>query len=95
MKLIWSPEAIDDLISIRQYIANDDPHAAREVVRTIAMLVKHQLPKFPRSGRPGRVAGTRELVVPGLPFVVPYRVRKQTVEIIRVYHASRRWPDDF
>ena len=93
MNLIWSPEAIDDLGSIREYIARDDPRAAREVVSAIVMLVERQLPQFPRSGRKGRVDGTLELVVPRLPFVVPYRLTDNGIEILRVYHASRIWPD--
>jgi len=95
MKLVWSPEAIDDLISIQQYIAKDDVRTAHKVVLTITTLIEHQLSEFPNSGREGRVAGTLELVVPGLPFVIPYRVTQKTIEIIRVYHASRRWPDRF
>ena len=95
MNLIWSPEAIDDLISVRDYIAANDPRAARDVVLAITTLVERQLPQFPNSGREGRVEGTLELVVPGLPFVVPYRLRGQTIEIVRVYHTSRRWPDHF
>jgi toxin ParE1/3/4 len=46
-------------------------------------------------GRPGRVPGTRELVVTGTPFIIPYRIKDSSVEILRIYHASRRWPDDF
>ncbi len=95
MKLIWSPEAIDDLISVQQYIAKDDPRAAREVVLAITTLIEHQLPAFPHSGREGRVKDTLELVVPSLPFVIPYRIKQNTIEIVRVYHASRRWPDNF
>ena len=47
----------------------------------------------PKLGAPGRVPGTRELVIPKTPYIVPYRVRHSTIEIARVYHASRRWPD--
>ncbi|MDH3704299.1 MAG: type II toxin-antitoxin system RelE/ParE family toxin [Alphaproteobacteria bacterium] len=93
MNLIWSPEAIDDLASIRQYIAQDDPRAARKVVSAIITLIERQLPQFPRSGRKGRVAGTLELVVPRLPFVVPYRLNGDDIEILRVYHGARIWPD--
>lgn len=95
MKLAWSPEAIDDLIYIQQYIAKDDPRAAKKVVLTITAFIENQLPEFPHCGRRGRVEGTLELVVPGLPFLIPYRVKQGTIEIIRVYHASRRWPDRF
>jgi toxin ParE1/3/4 len=40
----------------------------------------------------GRVPGTRELVIPGTPYIVPYRVRANAVEILRVFHAARKWP---
>jgi toxin ParE1/3/4 len=51
-----------------------------------------RLTDFPAMGRPGRVSGTRELVVPDAPYIVPYRVRGQTVHILRVFHTSRKWP---
>lgn len=93
MKLIWSPEAIDDLLSIRQYIAQDDPATAREIVAAIVTLIEHQLPRFPQSGRTGRVEGTRELIVPRLPFIISYRATAESIDVLRVYHASRIWPD--
>ena len=92
MNLTWSPEAIDDLLSIRQYIAQDDPGSAIKIVAAIVHLVEQQLPRFPHSGRPGRVEGTRELIVPSLPFIVPYRISGDGIDVIRVYHASRIWP---
>ena len=95
MKLVWSPEAIDDLIHIQHYIAKDDPGSANKVVLTIMTLLNTQLPEFPHCGREGRVTGTLELVVPGLPYIILYRVLQNTIEIIRVYHSSRRWPDNF
>jgi toxin ParE1/3/4 len=49
----------------------------------------------PASGRTGRVPGTRELVVSGTPYVVPYRVRGETVQILRVFHGSRKWREQF
>jgi addiction module RelE/StbE family toxin len=93
MKLTWSPQAIDDLRSIRAYIGNENPQAARAVVSAIIGLVESLLARHPYAARPGRNAGTRELVIPKLPYVVPYRVADERIEILRVYHASRRWPD--
>ena len=61
MNIIWSPEAIDDLISRRAYIAQDDPAAARRVASRIVHDVEQLLPENPQMGRPGRVPGTREL----------------------------------
>ena len=46
-------------------------------------------------GRPGRVPGTRELVIPGTPYIVPYRVQGEAIQILRVYHSARRWPESF
>ena len=54
--------------------------------------VEASLTKRPAIGRAGRVLGTRELVIGELPYVVPYRVREQDIEILRVLHTSRRWP---
>jgi toxin ParE1/3/4 len=51
-----------------------------------------RLALYPDRGRPGRVAGTRELIVAELPFILAYRVRRRRVEILRVLHTSRRWP---
>ncbi len=92
MKLVWSPEALQDLTEVRAYIARDNPAAATKVVKRIVSLVSTQLPSNPESGRIGRVPGTRELVITKSPFVVPYRVRAGTIEILRVYHAARMWP---
>tara|TARA_R110000787_G_scaffold75747_11_gene167500 strand:+ start:1100 stop:1387 length:288 start_codon:yes stop_codon:yes gene_type:complete len=95
MALLWSPEALQDLTDIRAYIAQDDPHAAKVVVERIVRLVAEQVPDNPEIGRPGRVAGTRELVITRTPFVVPYRVREGAIDILRVYHAARMWPESF
>jgi toxin ParE1/3/4 len=69
------------------YIADDNPAAARGVRHRIHAAVKN-LGLFPDSGRPGAIAGTRELVVPGLPYLVVYRVRGGRVEILRVLHTA-------
>ena len=95
MNIVWSPEAIEDLISLRAYITEQSPAAARRMVLRILDAVEHLLPDHPHIGRPGRVPGTRELVVPQTPYIVPYRVQRETIEILRVYHGARRWPDNF
>lgn len=53
------------------------------------------LARFPELGRTGRVQGTRELVVAGTPYIVPYQIKGSVVEILTVLHAARRWPDRF
>lgn len=95
MNIVWSPQAIEDLISLREYIADDNPAAARRVVLRIVHDVEHLLPENPHLGRPGRVPGTRELVIPQTPYIVPYRLQRDALQILRVYHGARRWPDRF
>lgn|SRR5208282_6070912 len=77
-----------------RFISLGSPQAAARLVETITVSV-NRLAEFPWLGRPGRISGTRELVISGTPYIVPYRVREQVVEVLRVYHASRRWPEHF
>ena len=93
MKIVWSLESRHDLTELYAYIALDNRPAARAMVERIILLAEDNLPRFPQLGPTGRVPGTRELVVPGTPYIVPYRVKAQTIEIVRVYHNARRWPD--
>jgi toxin ParE1/3/4 len=72
------------------YIANDNP-AARRLVRVVTGI--DRLTEYPAMGRPGRVAGTRELTLPL--YIIPYRVRKNVAEVLRVFHSAQRWPDKF
>ena len=93
MTPVWSPESIHDLIALRAYIAEHDPASAKRVALHILYYVENLLSANPKLGAAGRVPGTRELVIPKTPYVVPYRVRGATIEILRVYHSARRWPD--
>ncbi len=95
MKFIWSRKAARDLESIREYIARDSPEAAKKVVLAIVSFVERQLSEFPESGRPGRVEGTLELVIPKLPYIIPYRLEGDRIEIARVYHQQRLWPESY
>ena len=88
MTILWSSEAIEDLTSLRAYIANDNPATARGVVLHIMQNIEQLLPDNPQMGRPGRVPGTRELVIPMTPFIVPYRVQRNIIQILRVYHGA-------
>jgi len=89
MKLRYKARALRHIEAIHEYIAKHDPAAAARVVRRIEHSIG-RLVAFPLSGRPGEVAGTRILVVPGLPYVVIYRVREDEVDIIAVLHTARR-----
>jgi toxin ParE1/3/4 len=92
MRLTWSPEAIGDLLSLRGHIAVDDPAAAKRVALHIIHSVEELVSQNPQLGHPGRVPGTRELVIPKTPVVVPYRVHNEALQILRVCHHARRWP---
>ena len=94
MRIRWTEPAAAALAGIQDYIANESPRAAFEVVRRIRIAVS-QLAVHPKIGRPGRVRGTYELVIHDLPYIVPYRIRKDEVQILSVYHTSRKWPDAF
>jgi len=94
LKIIWSPEACADLDRIFDTLLAQQPSLAAGILDRIEGRVE-ALRDHPGLGRPGRVAGTRELVVSGLPYLIPYRVRAGRVEIVRVFHAARLWPKSF
>lgn len=91
MRLRWLRTALRNLDQEAAHIAVDDVVTARLVVKRVLDAVA-LLGEQPELGRPGRVHGTRELVVLRTRFIVPYRVRGETVEILRVFHTSRRLP---
>lgn len=92
MEVRWLPSALADLKAARAYIAEDKPAAAGRVFERILSEVA-VLATMPHIGRPGRVADTRELIVPSTPFIIPYRVHEGHVVILAVIHAARRWPE--
>jgi toxin ParE1/3/4 len=94
MEIIWRRAALNDLEAIREFIAQDNPEAARRVHAAIRAAVD-PLGNYPNLGRAGRVDGTRELTVSGFPYIVAYRVAENQVRILSVIHASRQWPRRF
>jgi toxin ParE1/3/4 len=93
MILTWSPTALAHLRHAEAYIAEDNPRAAAKTATRILDAVEY-LMDFPASGRPGKLPHTRELVVAGTPYFLPYRVRGDVVEILGVIHGRQRWPED-
>lgn len=91
MRVKWLRNALLDLDEEATYIAAEDPTAARLVVQRIIEAVA-LLAEQPALGRPGRVVGTRELLVPKTRYLIPYRIRADQVEILRVFHGSRKPP---
>lgn len=92
MKVIWTARAPVELDEIADYVAPISASAALALVRRLRQAGK-QLGEHPHMGRPGRVDRSRELVVNGTPYVLPYRVSEGRVEILAVIHTSRQWPD--
>jgi len=94
MRVRWTRTALQALDEIADRIAQSRPMAARRVVDRIQKSVDH-LARHPLMGRKGRVPGTRELVIPRDPFIIPYRVKEETIEILHVLHTARLWPTSF
>lgn len=92
MKSVWTRAAIRDLIRARDYIARENPAAAREIASHIVDASERVI-QFPEVGCIGRVKGTRELVVAGAPYLIIYRLRKNAVHFLRVRHGRREWPE--
>lgn len=93
MQVRWLKKALQNLDDEADYIAQENPEAARFVVQRIVDAVS-LLPGNPALGHAGRIHGTRELVVPDTRYIVPYRVRPrlQRIEILRIFHTSRKSP---
>ena len=93
MRVRWLDQAVEDLKAVRGYIARHNPSAAADIAQRIREAVQI-LGDYPAAGRAGRVPNTRELVVSGTPYILPYRVRAETIEILRVLHGAQQWPEN-
>ena len=89
MRVRLTRPAVRQLADIGNYIAERDPKAAERVEARLREAVE-LLARFPAAGRPGRIAGTRELVVSGTPYVIPYRVESGAVDILADFHAAQK-----
>jgi addiction module RelE/StbE family toxin len=90
MRVRWTTDAADDLERICDYVARERPEAARRIALDMLRAIE-DLRAFPNRGRPGRVQGTRELVLTR-PFLAVYEVREEEVQVLRILHAARQWP---
>lgn len=93
MQIKWLNKALQNLNDEADYIAQDNPEAARLVVQRIVTAI-NLLADNPAMGHPGRIHGTRELIISDIRYLVPYRVKPRInrIEILRVFHTSRRLP---
>jgi toxin ParE1/3/4 len=91
MNVVWSRRAIHHLVQLRAHIEkNSEQNAAivaSRILKAVDLLQFH-----PELGGPGRAVGTRELVIPDTPYIIPYRVRRQRLELIAVFHGGQKWP---
>lgn len=94
MRIVWSLQAREDLLSLFSFVAGENLQAAKRLRDAILSRVA-LLAEAPHIGRPGRVPGTKELVIDNTAYIIPYRCKKDRLEIIRVYHSSRKWPESF
>ncbi|MBW4523359.1 MAG: type II toxin-antitoxin system RelE/ParE family toxin [Scytolyngbya sp. HA4215-MV1] len=88
----WLRKVLSNLEQAYDYFAETDEDAAIALVLKI-QAAAGQLAEFPMMGRTRRVDGTRELVIANTPYIVIYRVKAKAVEVLRVLHSSRKYPE--
>jgi len=93
LKLYWTPTAIRHLNAAYDYVAKDSSSAADATVERIFSATE-MLDRYPQIGPQGRVNGTKELIIAGTPWLVAYRLRGDSIDVLAVLHGARRWPDD-
>lgn len=91
MRVRYTPAALSHLNEIGEYIAKDNPVAARRVIRAIRQAVD-MLRDNPNMGRRGHLDGTREIIIPRLPYYAAYRLKDTAIEVFAVIHTARQWP---
>lgn len=91
MRIEIAEPAVVDFQTIEDYIRQDNPKAAKRTVLRVFEAIEY-LEKYPTMGRVGRVPTTRELIVSGTPFIVIYQIREASIFVLRILHASRKWP---
>ena len=95
MKIVWTERATADLHSAFHYWSERSSASAAETMLERIFAAVEMLEVHPMLGRPGRVRGTRELVILRPPFLVAYRVRAESIEILALLHGARKWPASF
>ena len=91
MQVRWTTPAAQDLEQITLYIQRDSESAAQAVAKAL-FDAANSLDLLPSRGRVGRIQGSREIVVPGLPYIIAYRVQVTAIQILHIYHGARNWP---
>ena len=94
-QIVWSETALDDFCELIAYIMADNPQAAESVAERVERCIE-LLGEMP-TGRRGRVSGTYEKVVSGLPYVIAYALTErpvgEEVTVLRIIHGARDWSE--
>ncbi|MGC9953692.1 MAG: type II toxin-antitoxin system RelE/ParE family toxin [Rhizomicrobium sp.] len=92
MKVIIHEAACNDLENIVGWIAKDSPTSARSVAERVLDTIENKIPLFPRIGRIGKVEGTREWILRGLPYIVVYQIdeAREAVTILGIFHGAQQ-----
>jgi len=90
VKLIWTPEALQDRLEIWDYIAMDNPNAAIHMDELFSDAAL-KLSNHPKLGRLGKIQGTRELL-PHANYRLVYEISNETIWVLALVHTARRWP---
>ena len=94
MQVQWTNKAKKRLEEIEAYIGQESPEAAKKVILTIIKKTAAQLSKYPDSGKPGRMMGTREFLFSDTPYLVVYTVRSNIVTILTIFHTAQNFNRD-
>lgn len=95
MRIVWTEISTKHLESAYEYWAIEGSLTAADTMLERIFSAVEMLEDYPEAGRPGRVSGTRELVVLHTPFVVTYRVHRDNIQILALLHGARKWPENF
>lgn len=90
-RLEFTARAFRNIAAAEEYVARDNPVVAQKVVKTIYETAE-KLESFPELGKPGRVPGTRELILAQYPYIIVYRIRVSRIVVYAVLHQSRKYP---
>ena len=93
MRVRWTLPAAEDLEAIKDYLDERYPHLAEPTVRRIYDQIQ-ALGQWPHRGHPGHRAGTRELSLSPLPYIVVYRLKAETIEVLHVHHGAQNWQEN-
>jgi len=90
LEVQWTKKVNARLEEIEAYIAHESPAASAKVILTIIKKTATQLSRYPDSGKPGRLMGTREFLFSDTPYLVVYTVRNNIMTILTIFHKRAR-----